>query len=150
MKPARWDAALIPCTKTKNPLATTAGSLYKSAGFTLMVKHAQQRTGRIVIMSALHGLIRPEDRITVYDAYLPTLSREERAALLRKLRHQADALRGLKILSYLPKAYHEALLEAAPGLAGSLSRPYKNLGLMALFGVLGREIKNYGKEPSRR
>lgn len=150
MKPARWDAALIPCTKTKNPLATTAGSLYKSAGFTLMVKHAQQRAGRIIIMSALHGLIRPEDRVTMYDSYLPTLSRDERAQLLRKLREQSERLIGLRILSYLPKAYHEALLEAAPGLAGNLHRPYKNLGLMALFGVLSREIKNYGKEPSRR
>lgn len=154
MKPERWDIALIPCTKSKNPQATTARMLYKSAGFTLMMKHAAQRTDRILIMSAKYALLELSDQVANYDAYLPTLSRSERQALLDRIwdqTRQRQLITGKRVLSYLPKAYHDALVEVgAISEAKHYARPYKNLNMMALFATLKRETENYGKKPSRR
>jgi hypothetical protein len=137
MKP--WPLAIIPCTSSKNPTATVARSLYRSTGFALMMQHAQQRAERILIMSAFYGLLELDSPVRYYDAYLPGLARGEREALMAKLRVQAEALPPQRILSYLPYAYHKALLEARPVLADLMVRPYA-LPMFAQFKLLKQEI----------
>ena len=136
----QWELAIIPCTKSKNPQATIARSLYKSSGFTLMMQHAMQRADRILIMSAFYGLLSLEDEVAYYDAYLPDLSEVQRRALLTRLRAHTEGLKETKILSYLPNAYYATLVAARPPLANIIDRPYKSLSMMKLFAVLKAEI----------
>ena len=97
---------------------------------------------RTLIMSSKYGLLHPESSVSFYDAYLPSLAPGERQSLLATLRGQAELLRGLTLISYLPKAYYETLVEAAPWLDGKIARPYKSLGNITMCATLSKELKN--------
>jgi hypothetical protein len=117
----------------------------------MTLRHAQQRCGRVIIMSAKYGLLELQDPVSWYEAYLPALSAEDRASLLVRLRKQAlEKLAGERVLWYPSTAYWDAFAEAAPELAKSVSRPYHKLSALMLRKVLSKEIKNYGFIPSRR
>lgn len=154
MTAPRYQLALIPCTRRKSPVGVTPLTLYRSSGFVTMVKHAQQRCDRILIMSAKYGILGPEDRVAYYDAYLPTLPQEQRSKLALLIAERVEDLELLQInpkavLSYLPKAYYEFLQEEVPVLkswAPQIRRPYKNLSNLALIKVLSNEIKGF-EEP---
>lgn len=157
-----FNLALIPCTDRKDSRAggvpMRAAHLYSaSPRFQLMYRHAMQRASRIVIMSALYGLINPDDEVRYYNAYLPTLSQQDREALRDKVRNQTKALalqgEALRVLSYLPQAYHDFLVDAGgePLRAGwNMRRPYAGLDMFAQAQVLRLEVAYYGKLPDRR
>jgi hypothetical protein len=145
-----WDLGIIPCTSGKRPAGLTPLTLYKGGPFALSLRHAQQRCHQVMIMSAHYGLLRLSDPIRYYDAYLPTLTPEQRGALLGRLKHQLPQLAGLRVLSYLPKAYYLALLEADPTIVARFQRPYRKLPSLVLFKTLSNEIKHYGIHPARR
>lgn len=158
MKP--YDVAIIPCTSGKHANGLTPLTLYKGGPFKLMMRHAQQRTHSILIMSAKYGLLRLDDPVSYYDAYLPDLDATGRAELIERIRNRPLVellLPGEQreddqplVLSYLPKAYHQLLMEALEFSKSKYRRPYANLGMLSLFAVLSNEIKNYGKLPARR
>lgn len=154
MKPRTYDFGLIPCTSGKRPDGLTPLTLYKGGPFSLMMRHAQQRCGEILIMSAKYGLLGLQDPVRYYDAYLPDLTEAERAALAWRIKSSEKLLGasapGTRILSYLPRAYHEFLAGAKPEIVGALKRPYANLPSLSLYAVLSHEIKNYGTHPARR
>lgn len=150
MTARRYELAIIPCTRAKNPLGVTPLTLYRSTPFSVMIKHAQQRCGRILIMSAKYGLLRPDDRITNYDVYLPQLRPEERAKLRGELcsqwrREKLVEVPPEGVLSYLPKAYYDFLAETShfADWAPRIRRPYKSLSLLKLVEVLSNEIKGF-------
>ena len=144
MKPP-YASALVACSAKKNPYATTARSLYRGSLFMLSMRHAMHKAERVLIMSAKYGLLRPEDQVRHYDAYLPELSAAERAALLARIRAQADLVTSSgRLLSYLPAAYWELLAEALPELEGKTDRPYKGIRLLTLCARLAGEIKAEG------
>lgn len=145
-----YELGLIPCTKTKNPIGVTPLTLYRSSPFALMLRHAQQRCRRILIMSAKYGLLQPDDRITYYDAYLPTLTPEQRFKLQQDLAAGINRLRLLEVnpsqvLCYLPRVYYSCLLEvdALEEWVPFIHRPYKSLPSLTLMKVLSNEIKGF-------
>ena len=148
----RYQIGLIPCTSGKKAGGRTPLTLYKGPGFSTMMKHAQQRCDVIMIMSARYGLLGLNDPVSYYDAYLPDLDDDARSALMERVR--CAVLPGWDcrspILSYLPKAYHEFLVQAKPALTRKLRRPYSNLGMLHLPTVLSNEVKGYGTNPARR
>lgn len=150
----RYSVAILPCTATKNPTGRTPLTLYRGGPFSLMIRHAQQRADVILIMSAKYGLIDVDADVSFYSAYLPDLTPQARARLLVRLRQQIESRYGLlhdgRVLSYLSKVYYATLTEANQSVAERLRRPYKNLPMLTLYKILSNEIKNYGKNPSRR
>ncbi len=154
MNGERYDVALIPCTATKHATGRTPLTLYKGGPFSLMIRHAQQRADLILIMSAKYGLIDVDADVFYYNAYLPDLTPQARARLIVRLRSQIEdrhsLLMGGRVLSYLSKAYYEALAEADALVAVNVRRPYKKLPMLPLFKILSNEIKSYGQSPSRR
>jgi len=117
-----------------------------------MMRHAQQRCDKILIMSAKYGLLEMDSPVSYYDAYLPTLTEAERARLVEQLRCQIvpgwDC--SSRVLSYLPKAYYEFLAEVKPALASKLHRPYRKLPMLTLYKILSNEVTHYGIHPARR
>lgn len=147
----RYDIALIPCTKTKNPVGVTPATLYKGGPFSLMMQHAQQRCDRIVIMSAKFGLLKMDDRVHDYEAYLPALTEGERTKLEYLMRIQAERLDGGSICSYLSKAYYDFLADCVPlETMARVRRPYRKLPMLTLYRVLSNEIKGYEAGYARR
>lgn len=114
--------------------------------------HAHQRADRIMIMSAKHGLVDLDTPMRYYDAFITSISTQERLELIAKVRKQVEPLIGLRTISYLWIPYHEVIVEASPHFAGSLRRPYQGLPTMpaTLQKILSREVANYGSCPSRR
>lgn len=155
----RWDLGVIPCTASKRADGVTPLTLYKGPIFKAMVTHACQRCDHILIMSAKFGLLRLDDPVSYYDTYLPDLSPQMREHLKVQVRAQIaegipQALRkpwaARRVLSYLPEAYYQFLLEAAPGPVGTWSRPYKGLAMFGLINCLSAEIAGYGSSYARR
>lgn len=150
----RQVVALIPCTSGKHATGVTPRTLYKGGPFSMMMKHSQQRCDRVVILSAKYGLLELNDTVSYYDAYIPTLSPAERAALVDRIRGQAagrfNYLYAAKVISYLPAAYWALLSETLEALAPTIARPYAGLGMLKLLQVLSNEIKHYGTYPARR
>lgn len=155
----RWDLGVIPCTSGKNPDGVTPTTLYKGTLFANMMKHAVQRCDHVLIMSAKFGLLRLDDPVSYYDAYLPDLSPQMRERL--KVRVRAQLAEGIpqtlskpwdqrRVISYLPKAYHAFLLEASPAVAQRMRRPFEGMGMFRLVNCLSAEVACYGKSPSCR
>lgn len=151
MSARRYDIALIPCTKMKNPVGVTPLTLYKGGPFSLMLRHAQQRCNRVIIMSAKFGLLKMDDRVHSYEAYLPALTEGERTKLEYLIRLQTARLDGGSICSYLPRAYYEFLADCVPAeVVARIKRPYRNLPSLSLYKVLSNEIKGFEAGYARR
>lgn len=157
-----FDLALIPCTDRKDAQAggvpMRAVYIYgASPRFQLMLRHAMQRAPRIVIMSAHYGLISPDEQVRYYNAYLPSLSVDDREQLRLRLQVQIASLalqgRRQRVLSYLPQAYHDFLTEAGGDVlrqAWDMRRPFAGLDMFAQAQVLKLEVAYFGKLPDRR
>jgi len=87
-----------------------------------------------------------------YDAFITTISTQERLELITRVRRQAESLRGLRTLSYLWIPYHQVILEADVEFGVSCQRPYKGLPTFpaTLQKILTREVASYGTNPARR
>jgi hypothetical protein len=69
---------LIACSQSKLNRAAPARALYTGQAFKLAVKAAEAAKADILILSALHGVLEPEDIIAPYECYLgglPTIER---------------------------------------------------------------------------
>ena len=145
-----YDLALIPCTKMKNPMGVTPVSLYRSSPFSITMRHAQQRCGRVLIMSAKYGLLDLTDRVAYYDWFIATLTEEQRVAMLAELQVSIEAKRILnyeppRVLSYLPALYFQTLAELTGWQwAMTVHRPYKTLPSLTMMKVLANETKGFG------
>lgn len=61
---------LVGCVKTKGPVATPAGELYVSALFVGRRRFVEASCDRWLILSALHGLVAPDEVVDPYDESL--------------------------------------------------------------------------------
>lgn len=144
-----YDLALIPCTKNKNPMGVTPASLYRSSPFSITMRHAQQRCGRVLIMSAKYGLLDLTDRVAYYDWFIATLTEAQRVAMIGELRTSIEAKKLLafdptKTLSYLPALYFQTLAaETGSHWAMHVVRPYKKLPSLTMMKVLSNETKGF-------
>lgn len=147
-----WDLALVPCTRGKNPTGVNAATLYRGGTYSLIMRHATQRARRVMIMSAKHGLVDLDTPMRYYDAFITTISTQERLELIARVRRQAEPLRGLRTLSYLWIPYHQVIMEADVDFGVSCRRPYKGLPTFpaTLQKILTREVASYGTNPARR
>lgn len=148
MNTPRYDLGVIACSASKYPVAAApAVGLYKGAPFSIAFKHAQQRCDRILIMSAKHGLVWPQQVLPWYDLFIGSLTEGQKKELVEKMREVVASLALKTVLSYLPQAYHELFIQAVP--SARISRPYK-LKTPTKCAILSREIQGYGKYPQRR
>jgi hypothetical protein len=89
--------ALVSCVKTKQKSAAVAEDLYISALFRSMRKYAEKNADEWFILSAQHGLLRPDQVIAPYERTLITMAKPDRLAWAAKVQKQL-----LKVLP--PKA----------------------------------------------
>src|SRR4051794_31646485 len=70
----------VACSKTKSTLRLPAAALYTSALFRKSLLAAIDRSERVYILSAKHGLLGCNDVVEPYDVTLKTMKRADRLA----------------------------------------------------------------------
>jgi hypothetical protein len=79
---------LVGCVKEKLARAAPAGSLYTSALFRGRRHYVERSCDAWFILSALHGLVRPEQIVAPYDVTLTAQGRRERRQWSAQVIHQ--------------------------------------------------------------
>src|SRR5262245_39125220 len=83
--------ALIACTKRKASTPVAAREMYwPSTLFRLCYQQAESEGLRIAILSALHGLLLPDDVISPYNKTVKEMSSEQRVAWAERIGKQFD------------------------------------------------------------
>lgn len=86
LRPAR--VALVSCVKTKRATASPAGELYTSSLFVGMRSFAQRNADTWYILSAKHGLLRPDQVVDPYETTLKTMKKADRVAWAEQVQQQ--------------------------------------------------------------
>lgn len=82
----------VACSKTKSTLRRRAAALYTSALFRKSLLSAIDRSEKVYILSAKHGLLDCNDVIEPYDVTLKTMKRAERIAWGERVGRQLDTV----------------------------------------------------------
>jgi hypothetical protein len=127
---------LVGCSKSKRERAAPARDLYdRSTLFRGARCFVQQRCERWFVLSAKHGLVRPEQVLEPYDETLTTASRSARRRWTERVLDQLEAELGRDLSGYVFEA-HAGSAYLDGGLArgiedrgGHVERPLDGLGL---------------------
>ena len=80
--------ALVSCVKTKRKLAVAAKDLYISQLFVSMRRYAEKTAETWYILSAEHGVVRPDQVITPYERTLKSMPKRDRVAWAERVQRQ--------------------------------------------------------------
>lgn len=73
-----FTVALVSCVKSKKLTPSPARDLYTSALFQGMRRYAEHAADRWYILSAEHGLLRPDERVKPYERTLKRMPKVDR------------------------------------------------------------------------
>ena len=128
--PTALDVVLVGCVKLKGPLPAPADELYISPLFKRRRAYAE-RAPHWFILSALHGLVRPDQVLEPYDMALAGQSRQYREAwagrVVEDLRAQVGPLHGRLIEIHAGSAYAEVILPLLEREAAEVTWPFRGL-----------------------
>lgn len=129
---ATFPLALVGCGKAKAASPQPARLLYTSTLFRLSLAHAEAVAARVWIVSALHGLVDPNEQISPYALALGELSPEvQRSWALGVTGYVSELLgasEGRRVLLLAGGAY--ALLGASLARAGwQVEQPLRGLSI---------------------
>jgi len=79
---------LIACSNKKGTMPTQARDLYQGQAFKFSRQLAEKTGADYYILSALHGLVRPEEKIAPYDTYLGGMTKAQRTSWAIKTAQQ--------------------------------------------------------------
>ena len=115
------DLYVVPCGAAKTDHPTQARLLYTSENFQYTIARVEREAGaaqadygttsRALILSALHGLLDPDQLVAPYDVKMGDEGSIPVEQLAGQLRPLTD--RTVNIYAFLPKAYRDRLRAAA-------------------------------------
>lgn len=112
-EPPHRDLVLVGCVKSKRDFGAPAKDLYTSDYFVKMRTYAEATGLPWFILSAEHGLIRPDEWLEPYERYLPDTSREYRHAwglkVAAQLEEAVGSLAGLVVDVHAGAVYVESV-----------------------------------------
>jgi len=80
--------ALVSCVKSKQSVPARASELYTSALFRALRRHAEVSADAWYILSAEHGLLRPDQVIAPYERTLNRMSKRDRLSWAERVQKQ--------------------------------------------------------------
>lgn len=128
---SNWSDALvlISCTKAKLPKAAPARELYSSPAFQMKRRLAEQAGASWVVLSAKHGILRPDDVVEPYDETLTTMGVAARKKWARnvvptliQLAHSSS-----HVVCLAGQHYIEFLVQPMADARVNMSQPLKGL-----------------------
>jgi hypothetical protein len=125
------DVLLLGSVKLKASSPQMARDLYVSDLFGKRRGYADQRGLPWFVLSAKHGLLRPDELVAPYDVELKALPASYRSAwgawVIERLRQELGALEGLRLEVHAGDAYVQALVEPSTSAGATLIRPLQGL-----------------------
>lgn len=133
--------ALVGCCGPKLSSRAPAFELYTSQLFRLARAFAERTCDAWLILSAKHGVVRPENVLEPYDCRLEHLTAEQLAWWHSRVRHElATQFPGATFVLLAGEAY-------AAGLAGlTVERPLRGLGIGQRIAWFARQLE--GRAPA--
>lgn len=136
---------LVGCVKSKLEHTSPAQDLYTSPLFRGRRAAVAGRCDRWFVLSALHGLVAPDDLLDPYDQTLKDVSRPERRRwsrqVLRDLEHRIGSLAGHTFEIHAGKDY------LAWGLETGLKERGAEVELPVEGLMLGQQLSYYSRLP---
>lgn len=130
--------ALISCGSAKQAVRCRARDMYTSALFRYSLQVAEAECDHVFIVSALYGLIGPDEEIAPYEFSVKQMSKPERVRwarrVVRDLYQRLESMSRVEVLLFAGGEYVEALSEALSGLGAKYSEPMAGL-------TIGRRLK---------
>jgi hypothetical protein len=141
---ANQDVVLVGCVKLKGPVAAPAEDLYVSPLFKRRRAFAE-RAPHWFILSALHGLVAPDQVLEPYDMKLSDQPRPYREQwgrqVVQALRGRLDGLGGRTIEIHAGSAYADAILPVLEAEGAVVRWPFRGL-------TQGEHLAWYGGHPA--
>jgi hypothetical protein len=138
----RPTAVLVGCVSLKNRVASPAKDLYRSELFRRRRLYAERSGLPWLIVSALHGLVAPDDVLQPYDVAIARLSSSERRSLgdriAAQLEERFEPLRGRVFEVHAGDEYVVTMLSALRSEGVRLTRPLQGLRI-------GEQLAWYGQ-----
>jgi len=105
--------ALISCVKSKRTGRFEAKNMYTSTLFRYAWQYTNRHFDRVYILSAKHGLLRPDTRIRNYDVTLKTMSKDQRVRWSQKVAQQIrqETAKRDEIYFFCGRRYREHVIE---------------------------------------
>jgi hypothetical protein len=104
---------VVPCGAEKLDKPARARDLYVGSMFKMALRSAGvQEDGEIFILSALHGLLHPNDVIEPYDMKMGDRGSVSSATVRRQARKRFGWSAPMNVYTFLPKAYFKILDQA--------------------------------------
>lgn len=127
------DVVLVSCVKSKLPEPAAARDLYTSPLFTRARAYAEKSGAPWFILSAEHGLVRPEEWLAPYDRYLPDTPASYRQAwgswVVARLELLVGDLRGRVVEMHAGGAYVDAVRPDLASRGAQLAEPLGGLAM---------------------
>jgi hypothetical protein len=124
---------LLGCVKQKHDHQAAAKDLYRSRLWTARRSYAEASGRPWLILSAKHGLLDPDARISPYDVELRTLSATERRdwgeRTVRELEQRLGPLSGMTFEVHAGAAYRRAIEPGLERLGANLDAPLARLSI---------------------
>jgi hypothetical protein len=129
----RDRVGLVGCVKQQAARRTVAQDLFISPLFRARRVYVERTCGRWYVLSALHGLVAPDDQLAPYDLKLKGLSQAERRAWSERVLAQLDAelgdLTGLIFEIHAGASYtNEGLVRGLRARGAAVELPAAGLG----------------------
>lgn len=118
---------IIPCTGAKLDRPAPAAELYIGATFQPALKAARTLvgdTGRVLILSALHGLVELDAVIAPYDVRMGDAAAVDQPDRIAELADQLAPHAGERVFTLLPNAYRHAIQTALAGTGAGIVNLY--------------------------
>lgn len=124
--------SLVPCASRKLNTPAKARDLYTSALFLKMRAVVEQLGAPWFILSAKHGLLRPDERIDPYDLTLKDMGVVERRSWARKVIGQMEErlLPVERVIVLAGQSYREFLMDWLTRHASRVETPLAHLGIV--------------------
>lgn len=139
---------LVACSAVKLDRAAPAAELYASDLFRKASALASRSCSHWFVLSALHGLVHPDDQVEPYDVTLAHMTPPERLAWGRRVADQLGArgLRGAHLVAFAGSKYVGPLVAA--GLVVN-EWPVEGLGIGRQLQFCKRELERGARDRDR-
>lgn len=134
---------LIACSAAKAPFPCPARELYRGDLFRKSVDYAEWKGSPWVVLSALHGVLLPDQIVAPYDTTMSDLGKQERAAWASRVNDALAALGHSDLVALAGQSYRQPLLEHPRFrhcFPKGLQAPMQGLGIGLQKAWLAREM----------
>ena len=125
------DVLLLGCVKLTASSQQVAKDRSASDLFGKRLRYADERGLPWFVLSAKHGLLRPDDVVTPYDVEFKAQPAGYRSAwgawVIERLRYELGALDGIRLEVHAGEAYARALVDPSSAAGATLTHPLQGL-----------------------